>query len=263
MYVILDRALPHLGDGLKPVQRRIIYAMSELGLAAGAKHKKSARTVGDVIGKFHPHGDSACYEAMVHMAQDFAYRYPDHRRPGQLGIDRRSEVLRGDALHRVAADPLCRRCCCEELGSSTVDWAPNFDGSHGGADDAAGAGAEPAAERRLGDRGRHGDRHSAAQSARGGRMRAWRCSTIRSSRTRKLMAHVKGPDLPTGGEIVSPRADLVQMYETGTGSFKARATYEVEDGEIVIDALPFQVSGSKMLEQIARADAAEKAADGR
>ena len=107
MYVILDRALPHLGDGLKPVQRRIVYAMSELGLAAGAKHKKSARTVGDVIGKFHPHGDSACYEAMVHMAQDFAYRYPDRRRAGQLGFDRRSEVLRRHALHRVAADPLC------------------------------------------------------------------------------------------------------------------------------------------------------------
>ena len=107
MYVILDRALPHLGDGLKPVQRRIVYAMSELGLAAGAKHKKSARTVGDVIGKFHPHGDSACYEAMVHMAQDFAYRYPPRRRAGQLGFDGRSEIVRRDALHRIAADALC------------------------------------------------------------------------------------------------------------------------------------------------------------
>ena len=108
MYVILDRALPALGDGLKPVQRRIIYAMSELGLSAAAKHKKSARTVGDVIGKFHPHGDSACYEAMVHMAQDFLLSLPARRRAGQLGFDRRSEVVRGDALHRVAADALCR-----------------------------------------------------------------------------------------------------------------------------------------------------------
>ena len=165
MYVILDRALPALGDGLKPVQRRIIYAMSELGLSAASKHKKSARTVGDVIGKFHPHGDSACYEAMVHMAQDFSYRYPIVDGQGNWGSP---DDPKSFAAMRYTEARLTRYAdlLLGELEHGTVDWAPNFDGTHGRAADAAGAAAEPAAQRRLRHRGRHGDRHSAAQSAR-------------------------------------------------------------------------------------------------
>jgi topoisomerase IV subunit A len=248
MYVILDRALPHLGDGLKPVQRRIVYAMSELGLAAGSKHKKSARTVGDVIGKFHPHGDSACYEAMVHMAQDFSYRYPIVDGQGNWGS---ADDPKSFAAMRYTESRLTRYAdlLLEELGSSTVDWSPNFDGSleepmllparvpnlllNGGSGIAVGMATDIPP-------------HNLREVVNA-------CVALLDDpdlTTRKIMAHIKGPDLPTGGEIISPRADLVQMYDTGTGSFKARATYEIEDGEIVIDALPFQVSGSKVLEQI-------------
>src|SRR6201996_1340571 len=249
MYVILDRALPHLGDGLKPVQRRIVYAMSELGLAAGAKHKKSARTVGDVIGKFHPHGDSACYEAMVHMAQDFAYRYPIVDGQGNWGS---TDDPKSFAAMRYTESRLTRYAdlLLEELGSSTVDWVPNFDGSleeptilparvpnlllNGGSGIAVGMATDIPP-------------HNLREVVNA-------CVALLDEpelTTRKLMTHVKGPDLPTGAEIVSPRDELVQMYNTGSGSFKARATYEIEDGEIVIDALPFQVSGSKVQEQIA------------
>jgi topoisomerase-4 subunit A len=248
MYVILDRALPSLSDGLKPVQRRIVYAMSELGLAAGAKHKKSARTVGDVIGKFHPHGDSACYEAMVHMAQDFSYRYPLVDGQGNWGS---TDDPKSFAAMRYTESRLTRYAdlLLDELDTATVDWVPNFDGSleeptilparvpnlllNGGSGIAVGMAT---------DIPPHNLREVVSA-----------CIALLDDpelTTRKIMAHVKGPDLPTGGEIVSPRADLVQMYETGNGSFKARATYEIEDGEIVIDALPFQVSGSKVLEQI-------------
>src|SRR5271170_3645952 len=248
MYVILDRALPALGDGLKPVQRRIVYAMSELALAAGSKHKKSARTVGDVIGKFHPHGDSACYEAMVHMAQDFAYRYPIVDGQGNWGS---TDDPKSFAAMRYTESRLTRYATLllQELGSSTVDWAPNFDGSldeptmlparvpnlllNGGSGIAVGMAT---------DIPPHNLREVVAA-----------CVALLDDpdlSTRKIMAHVKGPDLPTGAEIVSARADLVQMYDTGSGSFKARATYEIEDGEIVVDTLPFQVSGSKVLEQI-------------
>jgi topoisomerase-4 subunit A len=248
MYVILDRALPSLGDGLKPVQRRIVYAMSELGLAAGAKHKKSARTVGDVIGKFHPHGDSACYEAMVHMAQDFAYRYPIVDGQGNWGS---TDDPKSFAAMRYTESRLTRYAdlLLQELGSSTVDWAPNFDGSleeptmlparvpnlllNGGSGIAVGMATDIPP-------------HNLREIVNA-------CVALLDDpelSTRKIMAYVKGPDLPTGAEIVSPRAELVEIYETGTGSFKARATYEIEDGEIVIDALPFQVSGSKVLEQI-------------
>jgi topoisomerase-4 subunit A len=248
MYVILDRALPSLSDGLKPVQRRIVYAMSELGLAAGAKHKKSARTVGDVIGKFHPHGDSACYEAMVHMAQDFSYRYPLVDGQGNWGS---TDDPKSFAAMRYTESRLTRYAdlLLDELDAATVEWVPNFDGSleeptllparvpnlllNGGSGIAVGMAT---------DIPPHNLREVVSA-----------CIALLDDpelTTRKIMAHVKGPDLPTGGEIVSPRADLVQMYETGNGSFKARATYEIEDGEIVIDALPFQVSGSKVLEQI-------------
>src|SRR5580700_6678119 len=249
MYVILDRALPHLGDGLKPVQRRIVYAMSELGLAAGAKHKKSARTVGDVIGKFHPHGDSACYEAMVHMAQDFAYRYPIVDGQGNWGS---TDDPKSFAAMRYTESRLTRYATLllQELGSSTVDWAPNFDGS---LDEPT---MLPARVPNLLLNGGSGIAVGMATDIPPHNLRevVKACVALLDDpdlTTRKIMAHIKGPDLPTGGEIVSPRDDLVQMYETGSGSFKARATYEVEDGQIVIDALPFQVSGTKVQEQIA------------
>ena len=261
MYVILDRALPSLGDGLKPVQRRIVYAMSELGLAAGNKHKKSARTVGDVIGKFHPHGDSACYEAMVHMAQDFAYRYPIVDGQGNWGS---TDDPKSFAAMRYTESRLTRYATLllQELGSSTVDWAPNFDGSmeeptmlparvpnlllNGGSGIAVGMATDIPP-------------HNLREVVKA-------CVALLDDpdlSTRKIMAHVKGPDLPTGAEIVSPRDDLVQMYETGSGSFKARATYEIEDGEIVIEALPFQVSGSQGAGADRRPDAAEETAHGR
>jgi topoisomerase-4 subunit A len=248
MYVILDRALPSLGDGLKPVQRRIVYAMSELSLAAGAKHKKSARTVGDVIGKFHPHGDSACYEAMVHMAQDFSYRYPIVDGQGNWGS---TDDPKSFAAMRYTESRLTRYAdlLLQELGSGTVDWAPNFDGS---LDEPA---MLPARVPNLLLNGGSGIAVGMATDIPPHNLREVvnACVALLDDpelTTRKLMAHIKGPDLPTGGEIVSPKADLVAIYDTGNGSFKARATYEIEDGEIVIDALPFQVSGSKVLEQI-------------
>jgi topoisomerase-4 subunit A len=249
MYVILDRALPSLGDGLKPVQRRITYAMSELGLAAGSKHKKSARTVGDVIGKFHPHGDSACYEAMVHMAQDFSYRYPIVDGQGNWGS---TDDPKSFAAMRYTESRLTRyaELLLQELGSGTVEWAPNFDGT---LDEPT---MLPARVPNLLLNGGSGIAVGMATDIPPHNLREVvnACVALLDDpdlTTRKLMAHVKGPDLPTGGEIVSPRADLVQMYDTGSGSFRARATYEIEDGEIVIDALPFQVSGAKVQEQIA------------
>ena len=249
MYVILDRALPSLGDGLKPVQRRIIYAMSELGLAAGAKHKKSARTVGDVIGKFHPHGDSACYEAMVHMAQDFSYRYPIVDGQGNWGS---TDEPKSFAAMRYTESRLTRYAdlLLQELGSSTVEWAPNFDGT---LDEPV---MLPARVPNLLLNGGSGIAVGMATDIPPHNLREVvnACVALLDDpelTTRKIMQHVKGPDLPTGGEIVSPKADLVSMYESGSGSFRARATYEIEDGLIVIDALPFQVSGNKIQEQIA------------
>jgi topoisomerase-4 subunit A len=249
MYVILDRALPALGDGLKPVQRRIVYAMSELALAAGSKHKKSARTVGDVIGKFHPHGDSACYEAMVHMAQDFSYRYPIVDGQGNWGS---TDDPKSFAAMRYTESRLTRYAdlLLQELGSSTVEWAPNFDGS---LDEPV---MLPARVPNLLLNGGSGIAVGMATDIPPHNLREVvnACVALLDDpdlTTRKLMAHIKGPDLPTGGEIVSPRADLIQMYDSGTGSFRARATYEIEDGEIVIDALPFQASGAKIQEQIA------------
>jgi topoisomerase IV subunit A len=249
MYVILDRALPHIGDGLKPVQRRITYAMSELGLSAGSKHKKSARTVGDVIGKFHPHGDSACYEAMVHMAQDFAYRYPIVDGQGNWGS---SDDPKSFAAMRYTESRLTRYAALllQELEQGTADWLPNFDGS-----------LEepvllPARVPNLLLNGASGIAVGMATDIPPHNLREVVAGCIAlledpELSTRKLLAHIKGPDLPTGAEIVSPRSELVAMYESGSGSFRARATYTVEDGEIVIDALPYQVSGGKVLEQIA------------
>jgi topoisomerase-4 subunit A len=250
MYVILDRALPALGDGLKPVQRRIIYAMSELSLSAASKPKKSARTVGDVIGKFHPHGDSACYEAMVHMAQDFSYRYPIVDGQGNWGSP---DDPKSFAAMRYTEARLTRYAdvLLAELEHGTVDWAPNFDGT-----------LEeplmlPARLPNLLLNGASGIAVGMATDIPPHNLREIAAACIHllddpEATTRALLKHVKGPDLPTGGEIVTPRADLVSFYDSGSGSFKARATFEIdEDGLIIVNTLPYQVSGSRVLEQIA------------
>ncbi len=252
MYVILDRALPALGDGLKPVQRRIIYAMSELGLSAASKHKKSARTVGDVIGKFHPHGDSACYEAMVHMAQDFSYRYPIVDGQGNWGS---ADDPKSFAAMRYTESRLTRYAdtLLDELAHGTVDWGPNFDGS---LDEPL---MLPARLPNLLLNGTSGIAVGMATDIPPHNLREVGTACIHllddpEATTRALMKHVKGPDLPTGAEIISSRDDLVQFYETGNGSFRARATWEVEkdSGQIVVTQLPFQVSGNRVQEQIAQ-----------
>ena len=256
MYVILDRALPALGDGLKPVQRRIIYAMSELGLAAANKHKKSARTVGDVIGKFHPHGDSACYEAMVLMAQPFAYRYPIVDGQGNWGSQ---DDPKSFAAMRYTEAKLTRyaEILLSELAHGTTDWQPNFDGT-----------LEepvilPARLPNLLLNGTQGIAVGMATDIPPHNLREVAAACIHlledpEASTAALMKHVKGPDLPTGAEIVSPRADLKAIYDSGNGSFKARATYEIEDGNVVITAFPFQVSGSRVQEQVAEQIRAKK-----
>jgi len=252
MYVILDRALPALGDGLKPVQRRITYAMSELGLSAASKHKKSARTVGDVIGKFHPHGDSACYEAMVHMAQDFSYRYPIVDGQGNWGSP---DDPKSFAAMRYTEARLTRYAdlLLAELEHGTVDWAPNFDGTM---DEPL---MLPARLPNLLLNGASGIAVGMATDIPPHNLREIAAACIHllddpEATTRALLKHVKGPDLPTGGEIISPRADLVAFYDSGSGSYKARATWEVEpdSGHVIITQLPFQVSGSRVLEQIAQ-----------
>jgi topoisomerase-4 subunit A len=252
MYVILDRALPVLGDGLKPVQRRIIYAMSELGLSATAKHKKSARTVGDVIGKFHPHGDSACYEAMVHMAQPFSYRYPIIDGQGNWGS---LDDPKSFAAMRYTESRLTRyaEVLLSEIDHGTVDFGPNFDGTL----------EEPRIlPARLPNvllNGAQGIAVGMATDIPPHNLREVASACIHlldepEATTRALMKHVKGPDLPTGAEIISPRAEILEFYEKGTGSFRARATWEVDEdtGNVVITALPWQVSSSKIQEQIAQ-----------
>ncbi len=249
MYVILDRALPALGDGLKPVQRRITYAMSELGLSAVSKHKKSARTVGDVIGKFHPHGDSACYEAMVLMAQPFSYRYPVIDGQGNWGSQ---DDPKSFAAMRYTEAKLTRyaEVLLRELGEGTVDWVPNFDGT---LDEPS---VLPARLPNVLLNGTTGIAVGMATDIPPHNLREVAAACIQlledpETTTRALMKHVRGPDLPTGAEIVSPRGDLLEFYEKGSGSFKARATYKLEDDCIVVNALPWQASGSKVLEQIA------------
>ncbi len=256
MYVILDRALPFVGDGLKPVQRRIVYAMSELGLSAVSKHKKSARTVGDVLGKFHPHGDSACYEAMVLMAQPFAYRYPIIDGQGNWGSQ---DDPKSFAAMRYTESKLTRYAdtLLRELGEGTVEWGPNFDGT-----------LEeplmlPARLPNLLLNGTTGIAVGMATDIPPHNLREVAAACIHlldepDASTRALMKFIKGPDLPTGGEIISPRADLVEIYDKGLGSFKARGTYTVEDDCIVIDALPWQTSGAKLQEQIAEQMRAKK-----
>jgi topoisomerase-4 subunit A len=256
MYVILDRALPALGDGLKPVQRRITYAMSELGLASVNKHKKSARTVGDVIGKYHPHGDSACYEAMVLMAQPFAYRYPIVDGQGNWGSQ---DDPKSFAAMRYTESKLTKyaEVLLSELAHGTVDWRLNFDGTM----------EEPlimpARLPNLLLNGTSGIAVGMATDIPPHNLREVANACIHlleepQATTRQLMKFVRGPDLPTGAEIISPRSDLVEIYEKGVGSFKARATYEIEDGNVVINALPFQVSGGKIQEQVAEQIRAKK-----
>ncbi len=249
MYVILDRALPHIGDGLKPVQRRIVYAMSELGLRAGTKYKKSARTVGDVLGKYHPHGDSAAYEAMVLMAQPFSYRYPLVDGQGNWGSP---DDPKSFAAMRYTESRLAdyARTLLEELGQGTVDWGPNFDGTLeeplvlpaqlpnvllNGASGIAVGMATDIPPHNL----------SEVVSA---------CvHLLENARAtdEDMLAYIKGPDFPTEGEIITPREDLMQIYKTGRGSIKQRAQWVKESGEIVITALPYQVSGARVLEQVA------------
>ncbi len=256
MYVILDRALPKIGDGLKPVQRRIVYAMSELGLKSTARYKKSARTIGDVLGKFHPHGDSACYEAMVLMAQPFSYRYPLVDGQGNWGS---SDDPKSFAAMRYTEAKLSAyaEILLRELEQGTVDWTPNFDGAldepvmlparlpnillNGAGGIAVGMATDIPP-------------HNLRETARA-------CIAILENPgvdVETLFEHVKGPDFPTAAEIVSPYEDILEMYKTGRGMIRMRALYHRENGDIVITALPYQVSGAKIMEQIAAQMQAKK-----
>ena len=249
MYVVLDRALPFLGDGLKPVQRRIIYAMSELGLNAGAKPKKSARTVGDVIGKFHPHGDSACYEALVLMAQPFSYRYPLIEGQGNFGSPDDPKSFAAMRYTESKLTPIAE-VLLGELGQGTVEWSPNFDGT---LDEPTWL---PARLPHLLLNGTTGIAVGMATDVPPHNLNEVVSACVRllddpDATTRDLCEHIRGPDYPTAAEIITPAADLLSMYETGHGSVRARATYIKEGQNIVITALPYQVSPSKIMEQIA------------
>jgi len=256
MYVILDRALPHVGDGLKPVQRRIVYAMSELGLKSSAKFKKSARTVGDVIGKFHPHGDSAAYEAMVLMAQNFSYRYPLVDGQGNWGSP---DDPKSFAAMRYTESRLTfyAQSLLEELGQGTVDWVPNFDGTM---DEPS---VLPAQVPNLLLNGTTGIAVGMATDVPPHNLREIVAATIHlleapKSTVADLCEYVQGPDYPTDAEIITPREDILAMYESGRGSMRMRAVWEREGPDIVVSALPHQVSGAKVLEQIAAQMQAKK-----
>lgn len=248
MYVILDRALPNIGDGLKPVQRRIIYAMSELGLSAVSKHKKSARTVGDVLGKYHPHGDSACYEAMVLMAQSFSYRYPLIDGQGNWGS---TDDPKSFAAMRYTESRLTKyaKALLQELDQGTAEWVPNYDGTtteplvlparlpnvllNGGMGIAVGMSTDIPP-------------HNINEVVNA-------CIHLLDNpkaTVRDLCKFVKGPDYPTDAEIISDPKEIKQIYETGNGSVRMRACYQKEDGNIVITALPYQVSGTKFQQQV-------------
>ena len=249
MYVILDRALPQIGDGLKPVQRRIIYAMSELGLSAGQKHKKSARTVGDVIGKFHPHGDSACYEAMVLMAQEFSYRYALVDGQGNWGSTDDPKSFAAMRYTESRLRPYAKSLLAE-LGLGTVDWVPNFDGTM---DEPV---VLPARLPNILLNGTTGIAVGLSTDVPPHNLREVASAVIHlidnpQATAAHLMKHIKGPDFPTGGELVSPRADIKQIYTKGNGTLRLRASYKQENGDIIINALPYHISGSKILEQIA------------
>lgn len=256
MYVILDRALPQVADGLKPVQRRILYAMSELGLSAAAKFKKSARTVGDVLGKFHPHGDSACYEAMVLMAQPFSYRYPLIEGQGNWGAPDDPKSFAAMRYTEARLSPYAE-LLLSEVALGTVDWQPNFDGTleeprqlparlpnlllNGGSGIAVGMAT---------DIPPHNLREIAAACI----------ALLQAPDTSidEILRLVPGPDYPTGAEVVSSAEELKRIYTGGGGSIKLRARYEVDQGDIVITALPHQVSGNRVMEQIAAQMQAKK-----
>ena len=249
MYVIMDRALPHIGDGLKPVQRRIVYAMSELGLSATAKYKKSARTVGDVLGKFHPHGDSACYEAMVLMAQPFSYRYPLVDGQGNWGAP---DDPKSFAAMRYTESRLSRfsEILLAELGQGTVDWVPNFDGTMNEPK------TLPARLPHIMLNGITGIAVGMATDIPPHNVREIAAACVHlieqpKAEVSDLLEFVHGPDYPTDSEIITPKADIEKIYQTGRGSIKTRAVYDIEQGEVVITALPHQASGGKILEQIA------------
>ena len=249
MYVILDRALPHISDGLKPVQRRIIYAMSELGLKASSKFKKSARTVGDVIGKFHPHGDSACYEAMVLMAQDFSYRYPLIDGQGNWGS---MDDPKSFAAMRYTESKLTAYAdiLLSEVEQGTVEWLPNFDGT------LQEPKLLPARLPNILLNGTTGIAVGMATDIPPHNLKEVASACIRLLDTPKssvleLCKHIKGPDFPTNAEIISSKTSIREIYKTGYGSIKARAVWCEEDGNIVITAIPYQSSGNKILEQIA------------
>lgn len=256
MYVINDRALPHIGDGLKPVQRRIIYAMHQLRLNADAKFAKSARTIGDVIGKFHPHGDAASYEAMVLMAQSFSYRYPLVDGQGNWGSP---DDPKSYAAMRYTESRLTHyaQVLLQEVDQGTVEWVPNYNGEfrepktlparlpnillNGGTGIAVGMSTDILP-------------HNINEIA----SACIRLLDKPKSTLKELCEHVKGPDFPTGAEIISSQSDIYSLYESGKGMIRARAVYSVEDGDIIITALPFQVSVTKVLEQIAAQMQAKK-----
>ena len=256
MYVILDRALPHIGDGLKPVQRRIIYAMSELGLSAAAKYKKSARTVGDVIGKFHPHGDSAAYEAMVLLSQSFTTRYPLIDGQGNWGSLDDPKSFAAMRYTECRLSPYAKSLL-EELGQGTVDWTSNFDGT------LLEPSVLPARLPNLLLNGATGIAVGMATDIPPHNLNEVVKACIKILEEPKVSLEdlykiIPSPDYPTEAEIISPEEELREIYSTGRGSVKMRATYEVEDGAIVILALPHQTSSSKILEQIASQMEAKK-----
>ncbi len=249
MYVILDRALPNISDGLKPVQRRIVYAMSELGLKAGSKYKKSARTVGDVLGKYHPHGDSAAYEAMVLMAQSFSYRYPLIDGQGNWGS---SDDPKSYAAMRYTESRLApyAKLLLDELGQGTVDWGPNFDGTMEEPK------VLPAQIPNVLLNGSSGIAVGMATDIPPHNLREVVSACVfmlenSKATDEELLEHIQGPDFPTEGEIISSREEIAEIYKTGRGSIKQRARWSVESGEVIISALPYQVSGARILEQIA------------
>ncbi len=256
MYVVLDRALPFVGDGLKPVQRRIVYAMSELGLAASAKPKKSARTIGDVIGKFHPHGDSSCYEAMVLMAQSFSYRYPLVDGQGNFGSPDDPKSFAAMRYTESRLSPITE-ALLGELGQGTVDWVPNFDGT------LEEPGYLPVRVPHVLLNGSMGIAVGMATDIPPHNLRELVTACIHlldhpEANVEKLCTYVPGPDYPTAAEIITPHKELLSLYSQGSGSLRARAIYQCEHAHIVITALPHQVSPSKILEQIAAQMRAKK-----
>ncbi len=249
MYVIMDRALPFIGDGLKPVHRRILYAMSELGLKAASKFKKSARTVGDVLGKFHPHGDTACYEAMVLMAQSFSYRYPLIEGQGNWGSidDPKSFAAMRYTEARLSA---YAETLLAEVGMGTVDWGPNFDGT---LDEPI---TLPARLPNVLLNGSSGIAVGMATDIPPHNLRevVQACIALLDdpqAGVEELCRHIQGPDYPTGAEIITPRADLLECYRTGRGAVRMRAVWQSENGDIVVNALPYQTSPARIIEQIA------------